>query len=88
LLVAVLDGKADMNRFTPEMQKELEKSNDRVAAFVKTQGAIQSFNLFERAEAPTGTQYRYQVVFSGMSLFLAITVDKNGKISGFALQPE
>jgi hypothetical protein len=88
LLVAVVHGKADMDRFTPEMQQALKNSNDRVAAFLKTLGPIQNFNLIERAETPAGTRYRYQVEFSGMSLFLAMAVTKDGKIAGFALQPE
>ncbi len=88
LLIAVVEGKADMDRFTPEVQQALITSNDRVAAFVKTLGPIQNFNLMDRLEAPDGTRYRYQVEFSGMSIFLAMAVNKDGKISGFALQPE
>ena len=88
LLTAVLDNKADMNRFTPEMRKAMEQSDDRLAAFVKTLGAVQSFTLMERAESPSGTRYRYKVEFSGMSLFLAMAINKEGKIAGFALQPE
>lgn len=88
LLTAVLDKKADMSRFTPEVQKGLEQSGDRVAAFVRTLGQMQSFKLMERTEGPDGIRYRYQVEFSGMSIFLAMGVNKDGKISVFALQPE
>ena len=88
LLMAVLDNKADMNRFTPEVRKAMEQSHDRVAAFVKSQGAIQNFTLMERSETPDGVRYRYRVEFTGMSLFLAMAVNKEGKIAGFALQPE
>ena len=34
------------------------------------------------------TRYRYQIEYSGMTLFLAMAVNKDGKISGFGLQPE
>lgn len=88
LFTAVLDKKADMSRFTPEVQRALEQSHDRVAAFVKTLGAVQTFKLMERVEVTDGVRYRYQVEFTGMSIFLAMTVNKDGKISGFALQPE
>ena len=88
LLLAVLDGKADMAKFTPDLKKALAQQQDRLAAFVKTMGAIQSFNLMERAEDTDGVRYRYQIEYAGMSLFLAMTVNKEGKISSFALQPE
>ena len=88
LLEALLEGKADMNRFTPEMQKAITQSNDRVAAFVKTMGPMQRFQLMERNVTGDVTRYRYQIEYSGMTLFLAMAVTKDGKISGFALQPE
>lgn len=88
LLLSVLDGKADMNRFTPEMQQALKKADDRLAAYVKTLGAIQNFSLIERVKTSSGTRYRYRIEYSAMSLFLAMAVDKDGKIAGFALQPE
>jgi D-alanyl-D-alanine carboxypeptidase len=88
LLISVLENKADLSRFTPQVQSALKQSNDRVAAFVKTLGSIQSFTLMERAEAPAGVRYRYKVEYTGMSLFLSMTVGKDGKIAGFALQPE
>lgn len=88
LLQAVLDGKADMNRFTPEMQKAIAQSNDRLAAFVKTLGPIQRFELMERDVSGDVTHYRYRVEYSAMSLYLAMAVNQDGKISGFGLQPE
>jgi CubicO group peptidase (beta-lactamase class C family) len=88
LLQAVLDGKADQGRFTPDVLKALADSGDRVAAFVKTLGPIQKFSLMERTESDTGVRYRYHIEYSGMGLFLAMTVNKEGKISSFGLQPE
>lgn len=88
LFLAVLEGKADLSRFTPEIQKAITDQQDRLAAFVKTMGAIQRFSLMERTDSPDGTRYRYLVEFGGMNLFLAMVVNKEGKISGFALQPE
>jgi CubicO group peptidase (beta-lactamase class C family) len=88
LLLAVLDGRADMSRFTPEVQKVITDQHDRLAAFVKTMGGIQSFQLMERGDGSDGIRYRYQIEYTGMTLFLAMSVNKEGKISSFALQPE
>lgn len=88
ILVAVLEGKAEMARFTPEVQKVITDQKDRLAAFVKTLGTIQSFTLLDRSENAGEVNYRYGIEYTGMSLFLAMTVDKEGKISRFALQPE
>jgi CubicO group peptidase (beta-lactamase class C family) len=88
LLINVLAGKADMSRFTPELRKAIGDQQDRLAAFVKTLGTMQRFTLTERIEDTDGVRYRYRVEYSGMSLFLDMRVNKDGKISGFALQPE
>jgi len=88
LFQSVLDGKANLTRFTPEVQKAITDQQDRLAAFVKTLGEIQSFSLIERIEDSNGVRYRYQVEYTGMNVFLAMIVNKDGKIGGFALQPE
>ena len=77
-----------MSKFTPEVQKLLTLQQDRLAAFVKTMGMLQSFNLIERSEDTDGVRYRYQIEYTGMSLFLAMALNKEGKIGSFALQPE
>ena len=88
LYLAVVEGKADQNRFTAELQKAMAAQHDRVAAFVKTLGPLQKFELIARVAGDAETRYRYRIEHSGMSLFLAMVVQKDGKISGFALQPE
>lgn len=88
LLSAVLDGKADMARFTPEVATAISQQQDRLTAFVKTLGELRGFNLVDRSEEGDIVRYRYQVEFTGMNLFLAMVVKNDGKISGFALQPE
>lgn len=88
LYQSVMDGKGDMARFTSEMQTVLKQQQDRLVTFVKTLGAIQKFELVERNEAPDGIRCRYRIEYTGMTLFLAVTVSKEAKISGFALQPE
>ena len=88
LLESVLGGKGDLTRFTPAVQKAISDQQDRLLAFVKTLGVLQSFKLLERIETAGGTAYRYQVEYTGMNLFLSMTVNKDGKISNFALQPE
>ena len=88
LYQAVLEGKADQNRFTPELLKSMAEQHDRLATFVKTLGPILRFELLERVGESDATRYRYQIEYGGMTLFLAMILTKNGKISGFALQPE
>ncbi len=87
LYQSVLDGKADPDRFTSEMQAAI-KQQDRLVNFVKGMGQLQKFELMERTAEGEVTRYRYNIEYSGMSLFLAMAVNKEGKITGFALQPE
>lgn len=87
LLEDVLAQKADMTQFTAELQAALKQS-DRLAAFVKALGAMKSFTFFDKLEGETGTRYRYKVTYDEMNLSLVVTVDKQGKIAGFGLQPE
>jgi CubicO group peptidase (beta-lactamase class C family) len=88
LLVAFLDGKADLSRFTPELQKALNDGQERVTDFVKTMGAMRGFNLISRTADADGVSYRYQVEYAGTNMILAMFVQKDGKISSFGLQPE
>ena len=88
LFEAVLEGKGDMARFTPELATAIKQSNDRVAAMVKPFGAIQKFELVEKSEDASAVRYRYRIVYSGASFFLLMGVNKEGKISGFGLRPE
>ena len=88
LYQAVLAGTADKNRFTPELNQAMTAQHDRVAAFVKTLGPVQKFELVARTAADDATSYRFRIEHSGMTLFLAMAVNKEGKISSFALQPE
>ena len=88
LYQSVLNANADPERFTPELFKVITQQNDRLAAFVKTLGTILRFELLERVAESKLTRYRYQIEYGGMTLFLAMTVNKDGKVSGFALQPE
>ena len=88
LFEAVLEGKGDMSKFTPEVAAAIKQSGDRVAATVKPLGPIQKFELVERIEDASGIRYRYRVVYPAASFFLLMGVNKDGKISGFALRPE
>ena len=88
LLEDVIAGKADLNRFTPELQAAMKQSHDRVAAFVKTMGQMQRFDLMELSKSGDIVGYRYKIEYSGMNLFLEMVINKEGKISRFALQPE
>ena len=88
LLQAVLENKADLSRFTPNVQREITIGRDRIYDFVGSMGALLNFSLVERESAAGVDRYRYQLVYTGMNVFLELEVNKDGKISSFALQPE
>ena len=88
LFESVIEGKADVSRFTPEVAAAIERSGGQVAAGVKPLGAIQKFELVERTEDAAGVRYRYRIAYASASFFLRVGVDKAGKINGFALRPE
>ena len=86
-LEAVIAGKADLTKFTTEVQEAL-KNPDRLADFIKTLGLLKSFKFFDKVDGTGGTRYRYKVEYTQMSLSLVMVIDKQGKIAGFGLQPE
>ena len=88
LFESVIEDKADMSRFTPELAAAIKQSGQRVSASVKLLGAIQKFELVERSEDASSVRYRYRIAYSSASFFLRVGVDKVGKINGFALRPE
>ncbi|MBP7476407.1 MAG: serine hydrolase [Pyrinomonadaceae bacterium] len=88
LLEAVIAGKADLTKFTPEVQGPL-KNSDQLASFIKNLGPLKSFTFTDKAEGQLGgIRYRYKVEYTEMTLSLVMLVDKQGKIAGFGLQPE
>lgn len=87
LLEAVIAGKADLTKFSPAIQEAI-KNPDRLAAFIKTLGPLTSFKFFDKTDGTGGTRYRYKVEYAQMTLSLIMTIDKQGKIVGFGLQPE
>lgn len=88
LLEAVIAGKPDLTKFTPEVQGPL-KNSDRLTSFIKNLGPLKSFTFTDRVEGQLGgTRYRYKVEYTEMTLSLVMTIDKQGKIAGFGLQPE
>jgi D-alanyl-D-alanine carboxypeptidase len=88
LLVQFIDGKTDESRLTPEVQRSLAGAQQRISAIIKPLGPIQSFELMERNVTPEATRLRYRVKYSSMTVSLNVAVNKEGKFSGFTLQPE
>ena len=85
LFESVLRGKADRDRFSPDVQKSLFEREDRLLNHLKKIGPILSFDLM-RAESPGA--YSYQVQFGSMTILLEIIREKDGKISRFEMHPE
>ncbi len=88
LFEAVLEGKGDMDRFTPQVAATIKQSGDRVAATIKPLGPIQKFELVEKSEDTNGVRYRYRISYSSASVLLLMGVNRDGKITGFALRSE
>jgi CubicO group peptidase (beta-lactamase class C family) len=88
LFEAVLEGKGDMDKFTPQVAATIKQSGDRIAATIKPLGPIQKFELFEKNEDTNGIRYRYRISYSTASFLLLMGVNKDGKITGFALRAE
>ena len=88
LFVSVIESKADAGRFTPDMYKTLTDRRDRLATFIKSMGSMQAFRLVERVEDAGDTRYRYQIEYTGMTVYLATIINKEGKISSFSVNAE
>jgi CubicO group peptidase (beta-lactamase class C family) len=88
LLSALIEKTVDSSGLSPEERKVLEQTDERFLAFVRTLGHFIAFNLMERSDLSNGVYRRYQIEFPTMTLFLDVTVGKDGKITSFALQPE
>jgi len=87
LFEQVLDGTADPNRFTETIGAAI-KAQERLTAEIKGYGPIKQFAFVDRAEGQQGTRYRYKVDWDAMSLSLVVAIDKQGKITGYGLQPQ
>jgi CubicO group peptidase (beta-lactamase class C family) len=88
LFQSVLDGKADLNRFAPDLQKRISDRGDRLRQFLTKIGPILSFDLV-RAETIDGDlTATFEVQFGSMTVALGIAKGKDGKISRFEVHPE
>lgn len=87
LFEQVVDKTADLTRFSETIQQVL-KAQERLTTEIKGYGPIKSFTFVDKANVPTGTLYRYNVDWNNMSLALVVTIDKQGKIAGYGLQPQ
>jgi CubicO group peptidase (beta-lactamase class C family) len=86
LFEQVLDGTADLNRFTDTIQAAL-KAQERMTSEIKGYGPIKQFTFVDKTEGAASTRFRYKIEWDAMSLSLIVVFDKQGKITGYGLQP-
>lgn len=86
-LVKLAEGKPDLDRFTPEMQKLISGPQDRFTVFVKSLGEIKKFELLSRKEMPDGIAYRYRATFAAETAYVNVVKRTDGKISSLGFQP-
>lgn len=87
LLQEVLDGKADMTKFTEGLAKGIAASREGLDGFIKQMGAMKNFLFFGKTDAESGTVYRYRIEFEHGEATLVVTINKEGKIAGYGLTP-
>jgi CubicO group peptidase (beta-lactamase class C family) len=75
--------------FTEEMQKLMFPDRVKQAAeFLKSLGELKSFTLTEFKEDGKSRNYRYRATLGSTSVAVVATINEEGKVSRFALQPE
>lgn len=88
LLQQVADGRADPERFTPELRAELFP--DRIKEgqeFFKEVGPLQSIALLERKEEGDRRSYLYRARFKDTTVLLSLLLTREEKIAGLNIAP-
>jgi CubicO group peptidase (beta-lactamase class C family) len=81
-------GTLEAGRFTPEAWAAISPSAAQVAEFLKTVGPLSGIELLEKTEREGNRVYRYRLKYKDTSLFLGMSLNKEGKITRLNLQPE
>jgi D-alanyl-D-alanine carboxypeptidase len=88
LLQQIIDGRADPERFTPELRADLFP--DRIkegAEFLKGMGPLQTLTLLERKTEGDRRSYRYRITFKDGAILVSLQLTPEEKIAGIQIAP-
>jgi len=88
VLEGAMKGAVDPELFTDEGKKALVPRLSGARERLATLGALKGFQLLERKEDHGALRLRYRAVFENDRLTAFYTLDRDGKIQGFGLQPD
>jgi hypothetical protein len=82
LLQEIVAGKADQDRFTPELRAKLfPEAIKGISDYLKELGPLKSLDLIKRGEEGERRSYQYRGNYEAMELFLSLQMTKDNKIA-------
>ena len=82
VLQEIAAGKADAERFTPELRAKLSPDDiQETSEYLKELGVLKSLELIERKEEGGRRAYRYRANFQEMPIFVSVQLTKDNRIA-------